>query len=40
MKVVILDGTCENDPTGERVFSSLKSETYSHNWEVEHVLQI
>jgi multimeric flavodoxin WrbA len=38
MKVVILDGTCENDPIGERVFSSLKSETHSHYWEVEHVL--
>ena len=35
MKVVILDGSCEKDLTGECVLSSLKSEIQLRGWEAE-----
>ena len=38
MKVIILDGSHEEDKTGERVHRIVINELESQNWEVEHIL--
>jgi multimeric flavodoxin WrbA len=38
MKALILDGSGDHDPTGERVLAHLKREMQLRGWEMEHVL--
>ena len=38
MKALLLDGSFENDSTGERVLAALTSELRTQGWGVEHVL--
>ena len=38
MKVVVLDGSSENDSTGERVLATLEIKMHSRGWEIDHIL--
>jgi len=38
MKVVVLDGSSENDSTGEWVLATLEMEMHSRGWEIDHIL--
>ena len=37
MKAILLDGSFENDPMGERVRAALTAQLEAQGWDVEHV---